>query len=97
MKKNKAELGYYSLACAAVCFGPRSKSVSWAKTASRDFCWDRSPFVLIAQAHRKRCSATKDFVVLLKQHRKKGQNGKMKATRLVNGFDMGSLVESRKH
>lgn len=79
-KEQGRELSYYSLVYAALCFRPRSKSVSWSKTASGDFSWGRSPFLFIAQAHRKRCSATKDFAVLLKQQRERGWNGKMKAT-----------------
>lgn len=96
VKKNQAQLGYYSLVCAAICFGPRSKSILWSKTVSRDFSWGRSLFLFIAQAHRKRFSATKDFAVLLKQQREKGWDGKMKATGtgkwLAYGFVMASLV-----
>lgn len=80
MKQKKAELDYYSLVYTAICFRPRSKSISWSKTAFRDFGWDRSPFLFIAQAHGKRCSATKDLVVFLKQQRKRGWGGKTKAT-----------------
>lgn len=65
VKKNKAELRYYSPVYAAICFGPRSKSILCSKTASRDFIWDRSPFLFVAQTHRKRYSATQDFSVLL--------------------------------
>lgn len=53
VKKNKAELRYYSPVYAAICFGPRSKSILWSKTASRDFSWDRSPFPFFAQAKKE--------------------------------------------
>lgn len=51
----------------AIYFGPRSKNISWFKTVSSDFSWDRSLFLFIAHVHKKRCSATKDFAVLLKK------------------------------
>lgn len=74
-EKEQGRARYYSLVYPGICFGPRSKSISWSKTPSRDFSWDMSPFLFVAQTHRKKCSATKDFVVLQKQQRERGWDG----------------------